>query len=62
MIETANIMKEIARLPIVERFLIIEDTLKSIKEDTTEEKSLSEGAKALLSDYREDEELVAFTA
>lgn len=41
---------------------VVEDNLKSIEEETIEEKSLSEGAKALLKDYMEDEELVAFTA
>ena len=45
-----------------ERFRIIEDTLKSIQEETTQEKTLAEGAKALLSDYLGDDELTAFTA
>ena len=44
------------------RFLIIEDTLKSIKKETAKEKSLVEGAKALLSDYLKDEESTSFTA
>lgn len=60
--ETTAIIKEIVKLPITERFLIIEDTLKSIKEETAKEKSLAEGAKALLSDYLKDEELTSFTA
>lgn len=60
--ETAVIIKEIIKLPMKERFIIIEDTLKSIKEETTQEKTLTEGAKALLEDYLEDEELTAFTA
>jgi len=60
--ETAVIIKEIIRLPIKERFIIIEDTLKSIQEETTPEKTLAEGAKALLADYLEDDELTAFTA
>ena len=60
--ETIVIIKEIVKLPITERFLIIEDTLKSIKEETAKEKSLAEGAKALLSDYLKDEELTSFTA
>ncbi len=60
--ETIVIMKEIVKLPITERFLIIEDTLKSIKEETAKEKSLAEGAKALLSGYLKDEELTSFTA
>jgi len=62
--QTTTIIKEIVKLPVTERFLIIEDTLRSIKEETTnkKEKSLSEGAKASLSDYMEDEELLSFTA
>gem|GEM_PF-2038611 len=60
--ETIVIMKEIVKLPITERFLIIEDTLKSIKEETANEKGLAEGAKALLSDYLKDKELTSFTA
>jgi len=60
--ETAVIIQEIVKLPVEERFIIIEDTLKSIKEETTQEKTLAEGAKALLADYLEDEELTAFTS
>jgi hypothetical protein len=57
--ETAVIIQEIVKLPVKERFIIIEDTLKSIKEETTQEKTLAEGAKALLADYQEDDELTA---
>lgn len=60
--ETTAIIKEIVKLPITERFAVIEDTLKSIKEETAKERSLAEGAKALLADYTEDQELLSFTA
>lgn len=60
--ETTSIINEIVKLPITERFLIIENTLKSIKDETMKGKSLSEGAKVLLSDYTSDEELLSFTA
>jgi len=60
--ETALIIKEIVKLPMRERFRIIEDTLKSIREETTTEKTLAEGARALLADYLADKELTAFTA
>jgi hypothetical protein len=60
--ETTAIIKEIVKLPITERFAVIEDTLKSIKEETAKEKSLAEGAKALLADYTEDQKLLTFTA
>ena len=60
--ETTAIIREIVKLPVMERFSIIEDTLKSIKEETAKERSLAEGAKALFADYTEDQELLAFTA
>jgi hypothetical protein len=60
--EAVNIIKEIVRLPIIERMLIIENAMKSIREETEKRTSLKEGAKALLSDYKNDKELTAFTA
>ena len=60
--EAANIIKEIIKLPIIERMLIIENAMKSIREETAKERSLKEGAKALLSDYQTDKELTAFTS
>ncbi|MGD2092280.1 MAG: hypothetical protein PVH61_39295 [Candidatus Aminicenantes bacterium] len=60
--EAANIIKEIIKLPIIERMLIIENAMKSIREETAKERSLKEGAKALLSDYQTDKELTVFTS
>ena len=60
--EAANIIKEIIKLPIIERMLIIENAMKSIREETAKERSLKEGAKALLSDYTTDKELTVFTS
>lgn len=60
--EAANVIKEIIKLPIIERMLIIENTMKSIREETAKERSLKEGAKLLLSDYQTDKELTAFTS
>ena len=59
--EAVNIIKEIVKLPIIERMLIIENTMKSIREETEKRTSLKEGAQALLSDYKTDKELTAFT-
>ncbi len=60
--QAATIIEEIAKLPIAEKMLIIENTVKSIREETVKnKKSLSEGAKALLSDYQTDKELLVFT-
>jgi hypothetical protein len=60
--EAVNIIKEIVKLPIIERMLIIENALKSIREETEKRTSLKEGAQALLSDYKTDKELTAFTS
>ncbi len=60
--EAVNIIKEIVKLPIIERMLIIENAMKSIREETEKRTSLKEGAKALLSDYKTDKELTAFTS
>lgn len=60
--EAVSIIKEIIKLPIIERMLIIENTIKSIREEATKERSLRVGAEALLSDYKTDKELTAFTA
>lgn len=60
--EAVNIIKEIVKLPIIERMLIIENAMKSIREETERKTSLKEGAQALLSDYKTDKELTAFTS
>jgi hypothetical protein len=60
--EAVNIIKEIVKLPIIERMLIIENAMKSIREETQKRTSLKEGAQALLSDYKTDKELTVFTA
>jgi len=56
---TNEIMKEIQRLPVGRKMLVIERTLKSIRENQIEN-SMEEGAKNLLNDYRTDRELTAF--
>ncbi len=60
--EATRIIKEIARLPLIERMLIIENAIKSIREESSKKSSLKEGAMALLSDYKTDKELTAFTS
>lgn len=60
--EAARIIKEIARLPLIERMLIIENAIKSIREESSRKPRLREGAMALLSDYKTDKELTAFTS
>jgi hypothetical protein len=60
--EAATIIKEIVKLPVIERMLIIENAMKSIREETAKGRSLKEAAKALLSDYKTDKELTTFTS
>jgi hypothetical protein len=57
-----QIIQEINRLPLSEKFYIVEFVLKSIRQETEKTPSLTEGAKALLKDYENDQELTAFTA
>ncbi len=57
---TQEIIKEINQLPINKRFLIIEKTLKSIRQ-SEQKKKMEQAANALLIDYKTDSELTAFT-
>lgn len=57
---TNELIKEIQRLPIQKRIFVIEKSIHSLRqhEDTNQ---MKKAADALYSDYRSDEELVAFT-
>ena len=56
---TATIIRELERLPLNDKLLIIERTLRSIR--TEKEKSLKLAVDQLYDDYRNDSELTAFT-
>lgn len=58
--KTEEIIKEIQRLPIDQRFYVIERAIKSIRRQD-DKKQLEKAADALYSDYKSDEELTAFT-
>jgi hypothetical protein len=58
--ETKEIIREIKKLPVSKRIIIIEQTLKMIRENETD-KQLENAANALLPEYKNDEELTAFT-
>ena len=58
--KTEEIIKEIQRLPIHQRFYVIERAIKSIRRQD-DKKQLEKAADALYSDYKSDEELTAFT-
>jgi hypothetical protein len=61
MMRTSELMREIERLPIGRRILLMEKTLRSIRE-TDHKRKMSAAADLLYTDYREDSELTAFTA
>ncbi len=56
---TANIIRELDRLPLTDKLIVIEQTLKSIR--TEKEKSLKAAVESLFDDYKTDKELTAFT-
>lgn len=58
---TQEIIKEISRLPINKRILVIEKTLKSIRQNELRVK-MEKAADTLYSFYQTDSELTAFTA
>ncbi len=60
MMETREIIRAIKNLPISKRILIVERTLKTIRESETR-KRMVDAADVLLEDYKNDKELVAFT-
>lgn len=58
--ETREIIRVIEKLPVSKRMLIVERTLKTIRESETRKKMVK-AANALLEDYKNDKELTIFT-
>jgi hypothetical protein len=58
--QTAQLIQEIFKLPLDKKFFVVEQTLKSIKEEEGN-KHLALSAEALYQDYANDKELTAFT-
>lgn len=58
--ETNEIIKEIKKLPVNKRMLIIEMTLKAIRESENQKK-MEDSAKSLYDDYSGITELTEFT-
>jgi len=58
---TTELIREIQQLPIAKRILVIERTLKSIRESDLRKK-MGKAANSLLNDYLMDNELTSFTA
>ncbi|MDR0874519.1 MAG: hypothetical protein LBN27_13825 [Prevotellaceae bacterium] len=61
MMATINLLPLILHLPINERFTVVEQTLKSIKQEEFKNK-MELAAATLYSDYINDKELTAFTS
>jgi len=59
--QTVDLIKEIQRLSRNQRFLVIEETLKSIKEEDTKDK-MELAANELFESYVNDKELTTFTS
>lgn len=58
--ETREIIRAITKLPVSKRMLIVERTLKTIRESETR-KGIVKAAESLFEDYKKDKELIAFT-
>lgn len=57
--ETKEILKEIEKLPLKEKLLLVEKTLRHIREHSDD--ILDKAVDSLLSDYKSDYELTAFS-
>lgn len=57
---TKELIKEIQQLPISKRMLVIEQTIKSIRESELNKK-MKKAVDSLVDDYRNDKELTVFT-
>jgi hypothetical protein len=58
--ETRDIIRAIRKLPVSKRMLIVEKTLKTIRESETRKRMVN-AAESLLDDYRNDKELITFS-
>lgn len=58
--ETSEIIRAIRKLPVSKRMLIVEKTLKTIRESETRKKMVN-AAESLFEDYKNDKELTAFS-
>lgn len=58
--ETIDLIKQIEQLPVEKRMLIIEKTLKSIREKEIKEK-MNKAVEELREEYKTNKDLIAFT-
>jgi hypothetical protein len=57
---TSEIIKEIQKLPIQKRIIVIEKTIHSLRKDE-DTNQLKKAADGLYADYKTDKELIAFS-
>ena len=58
--EIREIIRAIRKLPVSKRMLIVERTLKTIRESETRKRMVN-AAESLFEDYKNNKELIAFT-
>jgi hypothetical protein len=58
--QTKELIKEIQQLPLNKRFLVVEETIKSIKREEIGHQ-MEKAVDVLYNDYTHDKELTAFT-
>jgi hypothetical protein len=59
--QTSELIQQIQSLPIVKRFYVIEETLKSIKKEENQQQ-MEVAVNVLYDEYLKDKELIAFTS
>ena len=59
---TETLLNKIKTLPVNERIFLVEKALESIRNDMPSKKNLSNAAKKLATEYRNNKELTSFTS
>jgi hypothetical protein len=59
--QTLELIQEIQRLPLIKKFYVIEETIKSIKKDEISQQ-MEMAVSDLYSEYSTDKNLTAFTS
>ncbi|MFA5419493.1 MAG: hypothetical protein WC341_13660 [Bacteroidales bacterium] len=59
--QTKDLIQEIQRLPLIKRFYVVEETIKSIKKEEMQYQ-MELAVNELYEDYVNDKELTAFTS
>ena len=59
--QTLQLIQEIQRLPLTQKFYVVEETIKSIKKDEINQQ-MELAVNELYGDYNTDKDLTAFTS